>query len=494
MLNIACVKWGTKYSPEYVNILYDMVRRNLPEGFPGRFVCFTEDPSGLAQGIETRELPPGLIGWWNKLALFRAEAFDPGDRVFFLDLDCVITGKLDDLVTYSGEFAVQREFFNVGFGSAVMAWEAGKLTHIWDAWNKAGQPDTPGGDQAFIAEVHPEPDYLDDIFPGSLASFKRHCFPYPPRAASVVCFHGEPKPHAVDEEWVKRTWCVGGGTAAMIECICNTADDQLRENIRWACRRDLKWLSQVPAHEGHAVIVGGAPSVMNFGEELVWRQEQGQTIFALNGALGFLRELGLDADCHVIVDARASNASFIPAESEATHYLASQCAPEVFDAAASHKVVLWHSNTPLIAGAIENPSLKQEYLVGGGNTVGLSTMALAYVLGYREIHLYGMDSSLTNLDHHAYPQPQNDRDIVMDVYCNGRNFKASAWMISQAEQFQELALELAELGCLITVHGDGLLPWVAFQLQLGQGEDEQMLMLGGSECSTTMQSRDTSVH
>ena len=43
MLNILCLKAGKAYGPEYVNILFDMVRRNLAEGYPGRFcrcTCF----------------------------------------------------------------------------------------------------------------------------------------------------------------------------------------------------------------------------------------------------------------------------------------------------------------------------------------------------------------------------------------------------------------------------------------------------------------------
>ena len=43
----------------------------------------------------------------------------------------------------------------------------------------------------------------------------------------------------------------------------------------------------------------------------------------------------------------------------------------------------------------------------------------------------------------------------------GRTFKSTPWMIKQVQQFQELALQLAEAGVVITVAGDGLLPFVA---------------------------------
>ena len=47
---ILCMKWGTKYGPEYVNRLYAMVRRNLTGDF--RFVCLTDDGTGIRSEVE----------------------------------------------------------------------------------------------------------------------------------------------------------------------------------------------------------------------------------------------------------------------------------------------------------------------------------------------------------------------------------------------------------------------------------------------------------
>ena len=48
--NVICMKWGTKFGAEYANRLYKMVEKNLT--VPHRFVCFTDDPTGLDAGIE----------------------------------------------------------------------------------------------------------------------------------------------------------------------------------------------------------------------------------------------------------------------------------------------------------------------------------------------------------------------------------------------------------------------------------------------------------
>ena len=55
MIHVLCTKWGDKYSADYVNTLYSMVRRHLPAEF--KFYCQTEDTDGLNTKIEV--LPYG---------------------------------------------------------------------------------------------------------------------------------------------------------------------------------------------------------------------------------------------------------------------------------------------------------------------------------------------------------------------------------------------------------------------------------------------------
>lgn len=52
---VICLKWGERYGPEYVNNLYSMVARNTRR--PLRFVCITDDASGLNSEIEIKPMP-----------------------------------------------------------------------------------------------------------------------------------------------------------------------------------------------------------------------------------------------------------------------------------------------------------------------------------------------------------------------------------------------------------------------------------------------------
>ena len=52
---IICIKWGTKFGPEFVNRLHAMVARNITPPF--RLYCFTDDGGGLHPDIAVRPLP-----------------------------------------------------------------------------------------------------------------------------------------------------------------------------------------------------------------------------------------------------------------------------------------------------------------------------------------------------------------------------------------------------------------------------------------------------
>ena len=244
--------------------------------------------------------------------------------------------------------------------------------------------------------------------------------------------------------------------ARYMPTVVNVSDEDFYGNIRSAIKRDLPWLQFNEAHEGHAVIVGGGPSINDTIEEIRWRSGRGQKIFALNNTARWLEERGIIPDYHVILDARASNARFITGNTK-THYLiASQCDDTAFDAATN--TTLWHPN---VAGIKEIIGDRETALTGGGTTVGMQAMAIAYALGYRMIHLHGYDSSYKEDEGHAYPQAENVNDEIIKVHFNGRDFLSTRWMVNQADEFKNIAVQLANLDCTITVAGDGLIPEIA---------------------------------
>jgi hypothetical protein len=146
----------------------------------------------------------------GKTSLFKPGTFIEGERIVYLDLDTLIVSNIDWLAGYSGRFAMVGQFFAdvnwmfAGNQSGVMAWESGFGQEIWDAFEAQGFPDVRGGDQAFINSLKLGPDVFQKMFPDKIVSFKGSRGEKPEQA-SIVCFHGLPRPHQCGG-WVRDYW------------------------------------------------------------------------------------------------------------------------------------------------------------------------------------------------------------------------------------------------------------------------------------------------
>ena len=221
-VNILTLKWGTKYGPEYVNRLYAGVRRHLALDF--RFLCFSDDSSGLCPEVEFHPIPDLDVppAWqrtpWLKLALFRDDLAGLAGQSLFLDLDILITGRMDDFFSFAPgraciihdwEKTLQRFFRRHGEpgNSSVFRFESGTSGAILERFmaerDRALSRYRTVVDQRYLTEaLGPDKAWWPSEW---VVSFKRHCIPafprnllFPPRLPSdvrIVVFHGHPNPH-----------------------------------------------------------------------------------------------------------------------------------------------------------------------------------------------------------------------------------------------------------------------------------------------------------
>ena len=465
MLNVVCVNAGNYLGRgvEYVRVLNDMVRRNLPEGYPGKFIVFTDTPGDYGSEIEVRDLPvPGLEGWWNKLALFKHGVFEEGDRVLFMDLDTLITGRLDAIADYAGDFAILSDFYrHYGLQSSIMAWRVTPKTEdIWEYWARAGYPKVSGGDQSWIETAYlRKPDIWQKLLPDAFVSYKVSGG-FAPDKAAVVVFHGAPRPHGVLAGWVPAIWKEGGITRVELDAVCNTAKEEIHSNILAACDRDLPWFDFDWSHHDRQVcIVGGGPSLKDQLGTLKKRQALGQEIWALNGVANYLMDQGITPDAQVILDAKPENVAFVSRpQASMRYYIGSQCDPAIFSALEGHNVTLFHCQSEGVEALLGAEIARPVHLLGAGTTVALKAMIIAELSGYRALHLIGVDSCYTGNDHHAYQQSWNDGEPLMELIYGERTFKCAPWMAGQAQDFIDYAQRFTGI---ITVAGEGLLAHIA---------------------------------
>ena len=88
MNHVVCVKWGSKYTAKYVNVLKNMVARHTTVAY--KFSCLTDDATDLDPEINVIKLPkdPWIKTWWSKLWMFAPEMPLEGNILYF-DLDVV---------------------------------------------------------------------------------------------------------------------------------------------------------------------------------------------------------------------------------------------------------------------------------------------------------------------------------------------------------------------------------------------------------------------
>jgi hypothetical protein len=221
---VICMKWGTRYGPDYVNRLYSMVQRQTSR--PTRLVCYTDDPSGMAEGVETFPLPhivlPPSKTWlpWRKLSLWQRGLEGVSGEALFLDLDVVVTGNLDDFFDYEpGHFCVAKNWTQPGAGignTSIFRFPVAGHPYIYDRiMNECDRVlATHRNEQIFISREITDMKFWPDewclSFKSSLVPFWPLNFfiaPPLPKGTKVVAFPGKPDPdEAMEGRWPHKYW------------------------------------------------------------------------------------------------------------------------------------------------------------------------------------------------------------------------------------------------------------------------------------------------
>jgi len=196
---VMCVlRSGGEYKPEHVQRLARMV--------PGLQVL-----SDVAvPGVPTIPMMSSWPGWWAKMELFRP---DIDCDLFYLDLDTSIVGGIADLATVGRTTMLSDFYWPDRLASGVMYLTKLDRRMVWDRWivNPAAHMARyhRAGDQGFIESVLPEARRWQEDFPGRIVSYKAHVAARGmtgfhdkrskgngkvPAGASVICFHGRPRP------------------------------------------------------------------------------------------------------------------------------------------------------------------------------------------------------------------------------------------------------------------------------------------------------------
>lgn len=231
MIAVLCVRFGNRYSIEYVERLRSMVSRHLT--VPYEFVCLTDDPTPI-NGVRLIVQPNAgyARGWWHKVHMFNPSLPLEG-KILYFDLDVVIINNIDKLVeNTASDFWGILDFnrkFHKGYrslNSSMLCWQHGSQNNLWTEFIK----DTEAaqkfhGDQDWIWrwkkdtikfwpnswiqsykwEIRSKDDL--EINQHRQRNFKtvNHNVSVT-KDCSVLVFHGEPKPQDVEDKIVVDNW------------------------------------------------------------------------------------------------------------------------------------------------------------------------------------------------------------------------------------------------------------------------------------------------
>ena len=218
---VICMKWGSRYGPEYVNRLHKSIQKHTK--VKTQLYCFTDDCRNIDKDIICKPLPeinlPNSISYtpWRKLSVWKYPLAELKGDVLFLDLDLVITGNLDRFFDFKpGCYCVMENWTQLGKNignTSCFRFHVGRHYDIFEKFEK--------NPEKYWKKYHIEQIYLsneirDQVFwPESWCkSFKHNLLPkWPfrlwqpaklPKETSIVAFTGKPDPDDV----IKGKWPV----------------------------------------------------------------------------------------------------------------------------------------------------------------------------------------------------------------------------------------------------------------------------------------------
>jgi uncharacterized Rossmann fold enzyme len=207
--------------------------------------------------------------------------------------------------------------------------------------------------------------------------------------------------------------------------------------------------------EGPIAIVCSGPSLKDTWQDV----KNFPVILTCSGAHDFLIERGIIPQFHMETDPRAHKAVFTRnPRKDITYLIASSCHPDVFENLKGCDVRIWH-----VTGNPLHKMPRGHWQITGGCNVGLRALVMARLMGYVDVHVFGMDCSgdKEQLFHANFHPNEPKKKGHRLVRVGDKEYFSSDVFIECARQFFKETMLLSDVR--VTLHGEGLLQALAIQ-------------------------------
>lgn len=232
-LDCACVIHGDAYDWQYVDRLYNMLGRHITR--PIKLHVYTEASRPVPEPYIKHSLTDWQIAgpkqaWWYKMQLFDPQSHC-GPLLYF-DLDVVIVSNIDWIWQQNPtcfwsikDFKYLWRPAHTGTNTSIMWWDTRVFSYVWNEFNQANFKEILRhyrGDQDYVNEIV-SPKQRRYFGTDKVLSwrwqclnggynFKQRIYFQPdsgtqiPRSASVLIFHGHPKPADIQDPVIVQHW------------------------------------------------------------------------------------------------------------------------------------------------------------------------------------------------------------------------------------------------------------------------------------------------
>ena len=201
-------------------------------------------------------------------------------------------------------------------------------------------------------------------------------------------------------------------------------------------------------------------AVVGFGPSLAdtWEQIRDfRYVISCSGSHRFLVERGIIPTWHIEVDPRPHKVELIgPPQRETVYLISSTCHAAVFDHLDGFDVKLWHVFDATEDGMRLLPP--GEWAITGGCDAGLRALTIAGFLGFRDLHIFGLDGSARGETRHAAIHPNTPKHYASVEY-EGVTYLTTPAMLEAARQTWHELDQMPKVKA--TFYGDGLIQHMA---------------------------------